>query len=120
MYAKIINNLVAERTDDLPELAPGECALIVEVGPEVQVGWLWTPQACVPPPVPVVNPNAAIFAQIAALEALQTSRLVRESLLKKQTTITDAASPLNGLTPAEAIAYIDAQIEELRAQLVSP
>lgn len=118
MYAGIINNRVAKLTEDKPDLAPGECALIVEVGPEVQVGWLWTPEGCVAPPVPVINPNAALFAQIAALEALQTSRLVRESLLKKQPPISDPASPLNGKTPAEAIAYIDAQIEALRAQLV--
>jgi hypothetical protein len=50
MFARIINACVAVLTEEAPELGPGECALIVEVGPEVRVGWLWSPEGCVAPP----------------------------------------------------------------------
>lgn len=52
MYARIIDGRVAELTENLPALGSGECALIVEVGPEVRPGWLWTPQGCCAPPEP--------------------------------------------------------------------
>lgn len=44
MYARIIAGRVAETHEDKPVLAPRECAFIVEVGPEVQVGWDWNPE----------------------------------------------------------------------------
>lgn len=64
------------------------------------------------------DPRDAILQSIYELEALQTPRLLREALRKKQTVIDDATSPLNGMTPEAAIGYIDTEIEALRAQLV--
>jgi len=119
MYAQIVDGLVANISTNKEELLYGSLTQVEEVHDwDVQVGWLWTPAGCTAPPVPVVNPNAVVQAKIDALEALQTPRLLRESLLKKQAKISDSLSPLNGMTPAEAIAYIDAQVEILRAQLV--
>lgn len=51
MYARIIEGRVAQLTEDEPALAPGECALIVEVHDwAVQPGWLWTPEGFSAPP----------------------------------------------------------------------
>ena len=66
MYARIVGGQVAELTEDMPELAPGECALIVEAGTEVQVGWLWTPQGCVPPQEPQPDPKAVAYSYLLA------------------------------------------------------
>lgn len=46
MYARIVGGRVAELTEAKPITAPGECALIVEVGAEVKVGWAWSPGGC--------------------------------------------------------------------------
>lgn len=100
MFARIIGGIVSQVTEDFPTLAPGECAHIEECGPEVQTGWAWTPEGFTPPPAP--DPNAAIDAQIAALEAQQTPRRIRDTLL----------------TPEGAawLADLEAQIAALRAQ----
>jgi len=63
MYAQIIDGRVAALTEAPVPLSP-----IVEVGPEVQVGWLWTPQGCVAPPesaAPDISPlrHAAYIAE---------------------------------------------------------
>lgn len=116
MYARIIDGAVVE-VREFPALLPGESAVIMPCGAEVQKGWVIEAGTLVPPaPEPEADPNAGIDAQILALEALQTPRLVREALRKKQVEIEDAASPLYGLTPEEAIAFIDTQVEALRAQ----
>ncbi|SNS00507.1 hypothetical protein SAMN04488503_2298 [Humidesulfovibrio mexicanus] len=82
MYARIIDGRVAERTEKMPALGETECALIVEVDADVQVGWLWTPEGCVAPTAPPApDPNAAIDAEILALEATVTQRRLREALL---------------------------------------
>lgn len=57
MYARIIDGHVAELTENTPGLGPTECAHIVEVGLGVRVGWIWTPDGCVPAPEP--DPYAA-------------------------------------------------------------
>jgi len=85
----------------------GAASVVTDLGAYPE-GWSTTP--------PAPDPNAAIDAQILALEALQTPRLVREALRKKQVEIEDAASVLHGLTPEEAIAFIDTQVEALRGQ----
>ncbi len=82
MYARIIDGRVAEVLEDIQELSANECALIVEVNDEVRVGWLWTPKGCIAPPVPPApDPNAAIDAEILAIEATVTQRRLREALL---------------------------------------
>lgn len=85
MYASIIEGKVAELTEDFPALAPGECAHIEACGEEVGLGWTWTPGGFTAPPEPPEpsepDPNAAIDAQIAALEAQQTLRRMRDALL---------------------------------------
>lgn len=113
MYAVIVGGVVAELREYSAPL-PGESALVMECGGEVRVGWRL--EAGVFAPAPEPDPNAEIDARIRALEALQTPRLVREALRNKQVQIEDAASALYGLTPGEAIAFIDTQVEALRAQ----
>lgn len=46
MYARIIDGHVAELFGEVPTLGQVECALIVEVGAEVRVGWTWAPGGC--------------------------------------------------------------------------
>ena len=117
MYAIVIDGTVAELLAVAPALESGESVFIVPCGVEVQPGWrLEAGTLAPPPPAPAPGLNAGIDAQILALEALQTPRLVREALRNKQVQIEDAASPLYGLTPEEAIAFIDTQVEALRAQ----
>lgn len=111
MYAIIVNGTVSELRITRPTLGPGESAFILPCGVEVQPGWRLEDGELVPP-----DSTAGIDAQIRALEALQTPRLVREALRKSQTVIENAASVLHGLTPEEAIAFIDTQVEALRAQ----
>ncbi|MHC1753361.1 hypothetical protein [Humidesulfovibrio sp.] len=120
MYAVIIDGTVAELLAVIPALGPGESAVIMPCGANVQPGWrLEAGVLAPPPPAPEPSPNADIDAQILALEALQTPRLLREALRKKQVQIEDAASVLHGLTPEEAIAFIDTQVEGLRAQRIT-
>lgn len=72
MYARIIDGLVAETTKDMPELGPTECAHIVEVGPGVCVGWIWSPGGCVPPPEPdlyAVEPEYLDLGQVSIGQA---------------------------------------------------
>ena len=117
MYAIIIDGTVAELLAAPPTLNPGESVFIMPCGTEAQPRWRLEAGALAPPPpAPAPDPNAEIDARILALEALQTPRLLREALRKKQVQIEDAASPLYGLTPEEAIAFIDTQVEALRAQ----
>lgn len=117
MYARIIDGTVAELLAAPPALGHCESAIILPCGPDVQPGWRLEAGALAPPPpAPTPDPNAEIDARILDLEALQTPRLLREALRKKQVQIEDAASPLYGLTPEEAIAFIDTQVEALRAQ----
>ena len=82
MYARIVEGRVAEVFAQTPELGANECALVVEVAPDVQPGWLWTPEGCTAPPAPPApDPNAAIDAEIQAIEATVTQRRLREALL---------------------------------------
>lgn len=46
MYARIVDGVVKKITTAHPNLGNSECALIVEVGEEVQEGWAWTPERC--------------------------------------------------------------------------
>jgi len=61
--------------------------------------------------------NAAILAQIAVLEAMQTPRLLREALKKKTCVVNKPGTIIHGLTPEAAVDAIDAQVETLRAQI---
>lgn len=63
--------------------------------------------------------NAEIDAQIAALEAMQTPRLIREAVMGLDCTVNKPGSCIHGLTPAAALAALDAQIAALRAQISS-
>ncbi len=102
MLARIIENRVAEVFAQTPELGAGECALVVEVAPDVQPGWLWTPEGCTAPPAPSApDPNAAIDAEILSIEATVTQRRLREALL------TDEGKTW--------LADVEARIEMLRA-----
>lgn len=69
MRVRIVEGRVAELD---PVLGAAECAMIVDVAPEVRVGWLWSPEGCTAPPEP--DPNAAIDAQILELETTVTQR----------------------------------------------
>jgi hypothetical protein len=64
--------------------------------------------------------DAAILAQIADLEALQTPRLVREAQKKKACTINKPGCVIDGMSPEDAMDAIDAAADALRAQLVNP
>ncbi len=48
MNALIIEGRVAALAEDGASLSTGGCALIVPVGPEVEVGWTWRPEGCAP------------------------------------------------------------------------
>ncbi|HWR04376.1 MAG TPA: hypothetical protein VN419_10200 [Humidesulfovibrio sp.] len=106
MYASIINGSVCEVTEALP--APG--ALFLECGENVRGGWVIQGGTCVAPePEPAENPNAAIDAQIAVLEAAQ-HRATRELLLGSDSAV---------LAEAKArLAETDALIAALRARRV--
>ncbi len=79
MHAIIVEGIVSKVMEDMPALALGECAHIEECASDVQPGWTWTPEGFSAPPEP--EPNAELDAQIAALEALQTPRRIRDALL---------------------------------------
>lgn len=105
MYARIINGRVAERTVDMPGLGETECALIVVVGAEVQVGWLWTPEGCIAPPQPPApDPNAAIDSEIQGIEAAVTQRRLRDAVLNDE--------------GRSWLAEVEARIEALRSQRI--
>lgn len=69
---------------------------------------------CAPPPP---GPDAAVLSQIATLEALQTPRLLREALLGKTRPVNKPGCCIDGMSPTAAVAYIDTQLDVLRAQL---
>lgn len=105
MYATIINGAVAELHTEAPALEPGESAIILPCGPEVQPGWrLEAGELAPPPPAPEPDPNAGIDTQILALEKEVTDRRLREALL------TEAGKAW--------LAAVDSQIETLRTQRV--
>ena len=64
------------------------------------------------------TPNAAILAQIAVLEALQTPRLLREAMKKKACVVNKPGTIIHGLSPDDAMDALDEALEALRAQLV--
>ena len=99
MRVRIVEGRVAELD---PVLGDEECAMIVDVAPEVRVGWFWSPKGCTTPPD--LDPNADIDAQILALEGTVTQRRLREAAL------TDEGKAW--------LADVDDQIETLRAQRV--
>ena len=102
MYAIIIDGTVAELLAAPPALEPGESAIILPCGPEVQPGWrLEAGVLAPPPPAPEPDPNAGIDARIQALEATVTQRRYREAMLTE--------------VGKEWLAGVDAQIEVLRA-----
>lgn len=61
--------------------------------------------------------DAAILAQLDALEALQTPRLVCEAILNTDCTVSKPGCCIDGMTPLAALAEIAAQKAALRAQL---
>ena len=64
MYAEIVQGAVRELFEDKPQ---GCCGMFVEVFDwTVQVGWLWTPQGCVPPPEPQPDPKAVAYSYLLA------------------------------------------------------
>lgn len=46
MRVRVIEGRVAELD---PVLGEHECAMIVDAAPEVQAGWLWSPEGCAAP-----------------------------------------------------------------------
>lgn len=104
MRVRIVEGRVAELD---PVLGAAECAMIVDVAPEVRVGWLWSPEGCTAPPEtvePIPNPNAYADAQIQVLEATVTQRRLREAALTEE--------------GRDWLADVDAQIADLRSQRV--
>ena len=75
--AMIVDGRVAQVGEEIA-LAPGECALIVPVGPEVEVGWAWTPQGCEPPEEPAPGPVTVAHSYLLA--DAQTVDELREAL----------------------------------------
>lgn len=112
MYARIIEGRVAELSEVPFALGPSECALIVECPDEVKVGWVFNGSVCAAP-----NPDTAILAQIAELEAMQTPRLLREAMLGKECVVLKPGCCINGMSPAVAVAHLDENLDILRAQL---
>lgn len=97
MYAIIVAGRVAVLTEDMPPAG----SMYMECGTEVLVGWALSGGALVAP-----DPNAAIDAQIMALEATVTQRRLRDAALTA--------------TGKGWLADVDAQIAALRAQRRSP
>ncbi len=77
MQALIIEGRVASIAEEITP-APGECALIVPVGPEVEVGWLWSPDGCAPPAEPAPDPVTVAHSYLLA--DAQTVDELREAL----------------------------------------
>ena len=102
MYAIIIDGTVVE-VREFPALLPGESAVIMPCGAEVQKGWVIEAGTLVPPE-PEADPNAGIDAQILALEDTVTPRRLRDAAL------TEAGKAW--------LAEVEAQIVALRSQRV--
>jgi hypothetical protein len=64
------------------------------------------------------QPRVQALQQIAALEAKQTARMVRNAVVSS-TNVYPAGSPFAGLTDAQALASIETQINALRATLTT-
>ena len=78
MYARIIQGRVAELFGEVPTLGQAECALIVEVGPDVQAGWAWSPDGCTPQPD--FTPDPVTVAHSYLLADAQSVDELREAL----------------------------------------
>ena len=74
MQALIIDGRVAQVEEEIA-VAPGECAFIVEVGPEVQVGWPWSPEGCAPPEDPDPYTVEPEYLDLAAISIGHAERL---------------------------------------------
>ena len=61
--------------------------------------------------------DAALMAQIAALEALLTPRLLLEAACEDDCIVNKPGCCINGLTPVAARAQINTELKSLRAQL---
>lgn len=88
----------------------GAAFVVTDLG-DYPEGWSTTP--------PAPDPNAAILAQIADLEALQTPRLLREAMLNKECLVNKPGCCIHGLSPSAAVDAIDAELDTLRGQLVT-
>ena len=114
-YARIVDNKVEELFPTLPDFHPDFVATLVEVADAVEVGMVRKENGSFAFPAP--NPDAAILAQIAALEALQTPRLLREAMKKKACVVNKPGTIIHGLAPDDAVDAIDTALDALRAQL---
>lgn len=79
MYATIINGTVAERHPVAPTLAPGESAIIMPCGPEVQPGWRLEAGALAPP-LPAPAPDPVTVAHSYLLADAQSVDELRDAL----------------------------------------
>lgn len=61
--------------------------------------------------------SQSTLTQIEALEASITLRMMREAFLGSAAVISNAESPYNGMTAAQAIASIQTEIATLRGQM---
>lgn len=80
MRVRIVEGLVAELE---PMLGEHECAMIVDAAPEVQVGWLWSPEGCAAPPyVAEAGPDEVTVAHSYLLADAQTVGDLRNALVE--------------------------------------
>lgn len=106
MYAKVENGIVIEIADEAQD------DLWISCGEAVITGWSFNgftfyPPVPEPDPVPPPAPNAAIDAQIVALEATQTDRRIRDAAAD------DAGGSTNGRAWLKAL---NDHIAALRSQ----
>ena len=104
------------KTGELQSNPPYDGYLDPEKVAELYPGWQQVAVDFVPPLTPAQEKAAAaapINAQMAALEATMTPRLLREAFLNSTT-----INSKTGRTSAQQLAFIDTQIAALRTQLV--
>lgn len=116
MWAKLTNNLVTFITSVDPNGIVDDASMYVQCFDDTQLGYSYNSAdgRFIPP---AINPNTAIYRQIANIELLQTTRLIRDVALGNTTVIDKPGSSINGMTPSDALSYIETTAEALRGQL---
>lgn len=102
---KVINTIEVKSLDAFPNL--------IDASSGGQIGDLWDDSQFSDPSLSSAGHNKNIDRQILSLEVMITERMKREALLGKED-----IDPRTGRTAAQQIAYIDEQIEALRAQRI--
>ena len=85
-----------------------------------QIGWSYANGVFTPPtPSQTAVQRPTILDQIAALEALQTPRMVREAQAGSTSTFPSTEPNFPSMTSAQALAALEAKIAALRLRLTS-